>query len=101
MLTLNKELLVAVDCRLMRISILEKLKRYPFFTETYKEITDIVDEFVQDLIEKPAYELANKDFNTSEIHEVIFNINKVRDTQSDIVMEIYSKIDHNNGGFYK
>lgn len=69
------------------VLLVEQMKRHMlnYHTQDVTDISDIVDEFIQQNIEIPASEAAGIDFVKADIYEIIDNVDELRDAQNDFI----------------
>ena len=77
-----------VDIAALEKVLREKLDGMSF--DDKQEATQFIDEIVCDLVERPAYDASDVNFNDGgDIYEVIDNVDELRDLQNSLIAELF------------
>lgn len=76
-----------VNVKALKLALIEELSEYSYQNRKY--LKEIIDQFIVEHVEKPAFEEAGINYSSGDIEEVIENIHEFRDCGFDIVENIY------------
>jgi len=79
--------------KIVDIAALEKVLRERLDGMSFddkQEATQFIDEIVCDLVEKPAYDASDVNFdNGGDIYDILNNVDELRDLQNSLIAELF------------
>ena len=79
-----------VNIKHLKNALVDECSNLAYDSES--DISDFIDLWIQENIEKPMAENAGLDKNTDSIYDYVGNVNELRDCQNDFVSEILEKL---------